>query len=735
MALMVMAAPRHSSTNGPILTMLSNKAKEAIKLGLAMTLAYFVGMRMGWMNPVWAAIAVAMISLPTAGQSLNKGLLRMGGTLLAWVIGMFYLGLFPQDRWLFLLSFSPMLFFLTYKMTGKDGQYFWFVAAFVSMMIMQQLPSGADNAFEFATFRALETLVGIVIWTLVSVFIWPQTNLDTLEDISIKLLATEQTRMTHCEALITGGGDDRQPIRAKEGSLVTALEQTLSAAASENYEVNEVRPCWQRFLKLSTVLMEIADRLEVSSPELACIELSKILPDLPAFFCEIDARLIEARNIIEGTPPTHPSTPVALPADEAVLATLDNFQRAAFAVARGELKQIDELTAAMVDSALGIKALGSPPAAAQEIPSPVSIVGPLGLPPLDRDRLMSSAMVVASMWVATLVYIYINPPGHSSWFQFVPNVVMIAAQNPQLRLAIFKPFAIAYPAVLLVYVFVMPQLSMFWQLGLVIFTLSFINRYFFTGLASIAIFLGMFSMLGIQNEQTYNFAAMANSYVFTMLGLGLVYLMTYCVRSPRPEKQFAIMLGRFFHSGEFLMSRLSTHVPGASLWVQVRIAYHRQEIRSLPAKLGAWGKQIDRHKFPANSQQDVTRLVASLQVMTYRVEDLIVAHSAVQPDQLTPLQGDIDDWRLAIEQGFKVAAEHSDIDAAKLREQVSARLRKLNARIETLLKEAVEVEADEADRRHFYQLLGAFRSVSQAAITYADQAGNIDWSQWQEERF
>jgi hypothetical protein len=33
MALRVMAAPRHSSTNGPILTMLSNKAKEAIKLG------------------------------------------------------------------------------------------------------------------------------------------------------------------------------------------------------------------------------------------------------------------------------------------------------------------------------------------------------------------------------------------------------------------------------------------------------------------------------------------------------------------------------------------------------------------------------------------------------------------------------------------------------------------------------------------------------------------------------
>jgi hypothetical protein len=389
----------------------------------------------------------------------------------------------------------------------------------------------------------------------------------------------------------------------------------------------------------------------------------------------------------------------------------------------------------MVDCALGIKGLGTQQAATQEVPLPAGIVGPLGLPPLDADRLRSSAMVVASMWVATLVYIYINPPGHSSWFQFVPNVVMIAAQNPQLRLAIFKPFAIAYPAVLLVYVFVMPQLSMFWQLGLVIFTLSFINSYFFTGLARTAIFLGMFNMLGIQNEQTYNFAAMANSYVFTMLALGLVYAITYFVRSPRPEKQFAILLGRFFHSGEFLLSRLGTSVPGVSLRERVRMAYHRQEMRSLPTKLGAWGKQIDRHKFPANSQQDVTRLVASLQVVTYRVEDLIVAYSAVQPGRLRSLQGDIDDWRLAIERGSKLAAEHPDIDAAILRSQISARLRTLNTRIETLLNDAIDVEVDEADRHHFYQLLGAFRSVSQAAITYADQAGNIDWAQWQEERF
>ena len=54
---------------------LSTKAKEAIKVGLAMTIAYFVAMRFAWMSPTWAAIAVAFIHLAGAAW-----LFVLGGT-------------------------------------------------------------------------------------------------------------------------------------------------------------------------------------------------------------------------------------------------------------------------------------------------------------------------------------------------------------------------------------------------------------------------------------------------------------------------------------------------------------------------------------------------------------------------------------------------------------------------------------------------------------------------------
>lgn len=77
----------------------SRRAREAIKTALAVTLAYGIALWMDWDKPSWAGFAVAMISLSTVGQSLNKGAMRMLGTLVGAVAALVFLAWFPQDRW------------------------------------------------------------------------------------------------------------------------------------------------------------------------------------------------------------------------------------------------------------------------------------------------------------------------------------------------------------------------------------------------------------------------------------------------------------------------------------------------------------------------------------------------------------------------------------------------------------------------------------------------------------
>ena len=63
--------------------MLSRKAKESIKVALAMVIAYGISLSQDWDNAYWAGLAVAMVSLASIGQSMNKAALRMFGTLVA----------------------------------------------------------------------------------------------------------------------------------------------------------------------------------------------------------------------------------------------------------------------------------------------------------------------------------------------------------------------------------------------------------------------------------------------------------------------------------------------------------------------------------------------------------------------------------------------------------------------------------------------------------------------------
>ena len=576
--------------------------KEAIKVGLAMTVAYYVALRFEWMSPTWPAITVAVISTPTAGQSITKGLLRIGGTLMAFVAGLFFLGLFPQDRWYFFLAFTPFLAFVTYKMTGKDGQYFWFCAGFVSLMITTAGPQDG-SAFLFAAYRTMETIFGVLIWTAISVFIWPRSNRQTLVAVSHNLCdSLAELVRGYRDALLDGTISEKlKDIRAQAGKLTNQLEQTITAAASESYEVREVRHHWVRLHTLSVAMLEILDRLQLGLQDLRPVNFESVAGDLEDLFSLLDSRLRDAGGMLKGNSPgeiqpTHPYS-----SGGADIKTSNHFQRAAVEVARIGLSRLDSLTLSLAACVGGIQGHERLAADADTQGTATAPSSPFDLPTLDPDRVRATIMVVASLWSAALIWIYINPPGHTGWYMLVPTFSLILAQTPFVQFRLFKPFAYAFTAALTVYVSIMPLLSSFWGLGTLIFGMTFIAAFFFTGLGRVAIYISMFAMLGISNHQTYNFAAQVNTLVFILSGILLVVVLSYITRSPRPEKAFLDMLGRFFRSCEFCVSRISALPEPKSLWERLRMAFHLQEIRSLPTKLNLWGSRIDRKKFPHNS--------------------------------------------------------------------------------------------------------------------------------------
>jgi uncharacterized membrane protein YccC len=226
---------------------LSDRVKPAIKTALATVLAYGVALALNWENAHWAAFAVAFCALSTLGESLNKGLLRLSGTLVGSLAAFVLIALFPQDRWQFLIGMSIFTGFCAYMMPGTSRWYFWLVAGFSAPLIA--LSGGADplNDFQTAVTRTEETALGVVSYSLVWLLIWPTSTREALEDAVRQLAVTHRRLAAHYLTPTTGETHDagQQALRGQTTQVLARLRGLLDGAEMDSYEVWEARHAWR----------------------------------------------------------------------------------------------------------------------------------------------------------------------------------------------------------------------------------------------------------------------------------------------------------------------------------------------------------------------------------------------------------------------------------------------------------------------------------------------------------
>ena len=719
---------------------LSRKAKEAIKTALAMTIAYGIALSMDWDKPYWAGFAVAFVSLSTIGQSMNKATLRMVGTLVAIVVAFMLIALFAQERWLFMLFLIVWLGICTYMMAGTKHQYFWNVCAFVCVIICMDAGPNAANAFEIATLRAQETGLGILVYSLVAIFLWPSSGGADFNAAAVKLAATQHQLLGAYRGLLSNKGDSAQAqeLGSSAAQAKAHFDQLLAAASTDDYEVWELRRQWQHYQRLAAQLAETLERWREGFAEVQSLDLPRLLPNLESYAAELDARLEQVDRMLANQAPARQPAVIELAFDRAVVGSLSHFHKAALAVTRDRLQQLEVLTGALFDCVSDIRDFGH-----ETAPAVASSLATARFVP-DPERITSVVRLMATMWLAWLALIYIDGlPGGAGFVSMACPLGMALATAPQLAVSrLFVPATFSVLVAGVAYIFVMPLLSSFWGLGFLIFTLTFAICYLFAapqqGLGR-AFGLAMFvSIASISNEQSYNFLTVANTALMLPLMFLLLAITAHIPFSPRPESTFLRLLGRFFKSSGYLVSTLrwdpASNPSRLDHWRKV---FHSREVSTLPRKLQAWAPLIGASAPLGTSTQQVQAVVTSLQTLTNRMQALIESRDDPQAGILVQqLLEDIRAWRLRVEETFQRLSENP---ATAEREAFRTRLEGIMGHMETRIEEAMDRAADgqlsDQDAENFYRLLGAYRGVSEALVDYAGNADVIDWSRWREERF
>jgi len=722
--------------------------KDAFKIALAMVIAYAIALSQGWGTPFWAGFAVAFCGLTGVGESLNKGMLRVFGTLFGAVTGLTLLALFPQDRWAFMIAMSLFVAFCTYMMGGTTRWYFWFMAGITVPIVAVTAEPNALYDFNRAVLRTQQTTLGIVVYTLVSILIWPVNSRRGFEgavrgvmDNQRRLLSLYMDHFTGSPGKAESGQDTAQEATKLRADLTRALgglPARLDQAELDTYEIWEIRRAWRGFVVQLGALQGTLEAWRQLFHELDALDVARLLPTVPALRAELDARLAAVAGMLNGEAPAN--RPVDLPceADRAQLAALPHFQQSAVLLAASYLTRLEQETRALFDTASDIRGFS-----AKDAPRP-AVSKPAPHSPLDPDRLIGVLRQTAVLWLTLLLYIYLPDLPVASGLVIVGTVlVMLLAAHPQIPARIFFwPMAFGTLVGAVAHIFIMPHLSSFLGLGTMLFVTVFALVYLlysprnmlmrYCGLAFFMV------LVSIDVPQHYSFLTAANlALVFPMI-LGSLLITQYFPVSLRPEDRFQAILRRFLRSSAFLMSTTGWSRERAPSRLQRwRKAHHLSEVATAPGKLAAWAHALPSAALGSTTPAEVQALVTSVQAISDRMQTLMRARDARQSAAMVrALREDVRGWRISGQGIFdRLAVDPEAADSADFRARLNAKLAQLETHIEAALAGTEGSGLSIEDGENMYRLLGSHRGVSEALVAFAGQVPSIDWSRLREPRF
>jgi len=557
------------------------RLRYGIKTALALMLAYLLPMSLGWPQPQTAATTVMLIAATgMVSESLQKGVLRVVGTLVGAAIGLTLIAVFPQDRMLYLACVSVLVSLCIYLYNAYQGDSTVFIlSAVVIMMVFNG--GDAEGAFIYGVDRAFMTVFGVLVYTIVASIVWPVT----VADNSHQLAQTATTALRgRFEYLLD---TDANGEGADEGSLSKLLAATdafhthLSQVRGDADSVKAFLPEWNT---IAYCLEQIQAALlpAAGTGKEKTVEFRRYLNHYDDVLTQISSQFNAVEDAWQGHRAAKIEPHVELEYRMEHLAGASH-RTAARVASRADA--ISSLQALLRQLAGAINSLlydqsGFEPAENRQ--------GPPRFLWLDLESIKTGIRAFTTFWIATAIWIEFNPPMGFMFVTLCTALIPLVSYTPVTPKLLIILFSIGFIFAVPAYVFLLPLLTHWSELALFIFVYAFIGFFVFQGPISIFFLLGLFT-LGIQNTMNDN----VNVILLVVLSFYMVCAMqiisiNFPFTSNR-AKLFHSLRRRFFTNCAAMLQQQKIH-PFISNDKRLNIG------DALVGKMQAWGAMID-HNF------------------------------------------------------------------------------------------------------------------------------------------
>lgn len=724
---------------------MNEKIKFATKVALSLTLAYLIPFAMGWPQASTAATTVMLIaSTGSRRESLAKGTLRVLGTLVGAVIGLLLVGMFAQDRLLYMLSVSVVVSFIFYFRNAyqKDPT----LLALTGVMVLMMSNGGdAEGAFMYGVDRAYMTIFGVVLYTLVGTFLWPTKTEQNLRQLIEQLnqaqqalfnailqnfeqkTALQQDVVTNAEA--TENDEAPSPtideLLEKVFAAQNGLEQRFATVSVECSDVSAYMKEWQlavHFNKQITQELSVAAHSHFShQQDRSCIN------NFDQATQEIQQLFKISQEMWDNEGAAYRAQELNIEYNQAALADASHLVKGSALTLGHLLKLMHQSLSRLTESISCIDSVTNNVSFKQELPKQKS-----KFLWWDAENFKTAVKTFTTYWVAGLIWIYFNPPGGYSFVTFSTifmSLLSFVPVHPFMLLILFTfGFLFAVPS----YVFILPGLELGAELGLFIFIYTFIGFYLFKGPVTIFYMIGLF-VLGLDNNMTYHFGILMTIMTLFYMVVFMIIFAHYFPFSSRPEHLFLTLKERYFrHVGDLFASY---HQQSESSFKKLKRSLHLVTLNVSSKKLMVWGSKINHKLFDKTPPEAIGAFSKSCNALSNHVNILIAAEQKLLSNRLIKqLRSKHTDSILPLMAGALASHQTTD-ELNSVFEQYSQDYQSFENKLEEFFSELDLSDYAYSEIAGFYILLNlkrnVFKAINQCKQTYED----IDWVNLRQKRF
>ena len=727
------------------------RIKEPLKLALAIAIIYAIAFYMGWSKPYWATVSAISVNLLSTGLTLHRGVIRTLGTAIGGFAGMALIAMYPQERWAYLAGASIVLFVLGYLATGKKEPYFFLIVLITFIVVMTGVQSAiytdSGAAFTLVMLRVTQTLMGSLVMILIMVYVWPLRTIDEFEGLASALWANQRQLFNAYRGMLFGEAptEDTKQLRLEDVPLQHYTHFKLHGAEQDSFEMLEVGHDWHHYLHETAAQYEVLENLREGLANIEGLELEKFLPNLEAVAAELDRRFEQTARMLAKQAPTYIPHHLAVSLDEAETRSLPHFQEAAMRVVQKQLEKLEEVSLELFDCIAKIRMFDRP--AGAHAGHHGHGAGGHGFA-VDPYQLRAAFAFVATVVVAFLIWVYVwDMPRGSLYTGFVVITASIAAYRPEMNVLIYSAGwllggLIAGP----VYVLIMQHLSGHLQFSIVIMIAVFLMQYALYPhvhpVARIFTTIGFTIVIDAENQQEYSFQFYLQTLLWMATALATMLVVRFAFFPRTPDKMFIRSLDQFFRHADFLLSAHDAEgEPDRSLARRFYSIFYRHSLLVEAERMALFAGQVSPKTGQATykmlrgaTPEQVQELVQSVYALGHRVQALVEARKTWRSSVVDKhVMDEKREWHQVMSEWFR--SRPGEAQVAGPAGDLPARLAKLETRIDEAFARLDEGELSAADYENFYQRLGNYRGLSEAAINFAQVAATFDWPRWRETRF